>query len=750
MAAADEPASAPASAPASESALDDAALDAAFGGEGLLGTLEEEKQLFQTASKTATTLDETPAIITVLTRDDIRRLGLRTLAEALPLVPGVSVALSNTGERRFNFRGRNSIASEGVKVLVDGHSMNEPSTSGATRVFDTYPLQHVERIEIIRGPGSALYGANAFTGVINLVTRKTDKMSYEIMGQADSLLTFGAGIHASQELGPVHLSAFVGASTSQGSRQSIAQDRFSGTADAAQGISPAPADTRERRIDGLVRFDYKYVEVGVGFSGKGRGDFAGVDFVLTGAQRANPPAEQQFAQAFVDALFKTGTLFERVTPQLRFYFDQFTQNEDVHLTPAPFRIGRDLDGDGRDEIWPEGRRRKRFARTMNIGGELSSSFVLFKGNTLSAGYVHEFQRQLEAYQDANFDVESGAVTPFQRQAPHTQPSYDREIVAGYLEDYWKIFDIAAVTGGLRIDYYRDFGLAFSPRAAVVVQPLDGFYLKALYGRAFRAPSFTELFARREPAVIGNPTLRPEILNTVEGQVSFRRKNPFKDDRKTPIVDKLFAQATYYWTQIDDPIVVGDQIGGSGPRRLTNLGRAVLQGAEIDLRLSFIERLGFVANGSFRSSRNAQTGQRLSEVADVLFNVGAHFWIFPWLGVDVGLVFEGERSRFPGDNPLRATGALTNPDRLQRIPAVADLRASITMKDFKLGPLEFDVSIIGRNLTNQKQFDPSPLYTGPGSLTTPLDYPRPGIYAGGTLTMRFAREAKSSSAEAAIK
>lgn len=716
----------------------DAALDAAFN-EGVLGVLEEEKQLFKTASKTATTLDETPAILTVLTRDEIRRMGLRTLAEAMPLVPGVAVSLSNDGQRRFNFRGRNSISSEGVKILIDGHSLNEPSTSGATRVFDTYPLQHVERIEVIRGPGSALYGANAFTGVINLVTRKTGHQVYELSGQADSLLTFGVGGYGTQDIGPVQVTAFLGLLTTQGSRRTIDQDRLSGTTEAAQGVTPFRADTRERRLDTMVRVDHKYFELAGGYSGKMRGDFAGVDFVVTGGDQAVPPAWLTYGHGFADALFKPGTFFERFTPTLRFFFDFSSANEDVRLTAAPYRINRDLDSDGDDELWAEGRRRRRTSNTMNIGGELSSSITLFEGNTLSVGYVHELQRQLDATQRANFDLDSGAVTPFQLQSVHTEPKYDREIVAGYIEDYWKLFGIAAVTGGLRIDHYRDFGFAFSPRAAVVVQPLEGFFIKALYGRAFRAPSFSELFSRRDQSVIGNPTLRPEVLNTVEGQLSFRRRNPFKDTRPKAIVDKLLAQGTYYWTQIDDAIVVGTQIGGTGPRRLENLGSVVLHGAEIDLRLSFIERVGFYTNANFRSARNGRTGERLPEVSDILLNVGGNFAILSWLTVDSGIILESERSRFAGDNPLRANGLRTNADRLARIPTIVDWRAAITVHDLPLGPVQFDVALVGRNLLNQRQYDPSPLYSGPGTATTPTDYPRPGLYVGGLLTVRFAKE-----------
>lgn len=123
-------------------------------------------------SKRAEPLTESAAAVYVITADDLRRSGDRTIAEALRRVPGIQVA--RTGQSyAISARGFNSTSSDKLQVLLDGRSVYTPLFSGVFwDVLDTY-LPDVERIEVIRGPGATLWGANAVNGVINIVTRRS-------------------------------------------------------------------------------------------------------------------------------------------------------------------------------------------------------------------------------------------------------------------------------------------------------------------------------------------------------------------------------------------------------------------------------------------------------------------------------------------------------------------------------------------------------------------------------------------------
>jgi outer membrane cobalamin receptor len=121
------------------------------------------------ASTSASTVRSSPALVSVMTRDDIRRLGARDLMDVLHLIPGITFGADVQGSIGILFRGM--WGQEGkVLVLWDGFEINETLYLTAP-VENHFPLQSIERVEVIRGPGSALYGGFAELAVINIVTR---------------------------------------------------------------------------------------------------------------------------------------------------------------------------------------------------------------------------------------------------------------------------------------------------------------------------------------------------------------------------------------------------------------------------------------------------------------------------------------------------------------------------------------------------------------------------------------------------
>jgi len=126
-----------------------------------------------TASRKSQDLLEVPAAAFVLTHDDIERSGATSLPEALRLVPGVQVARLSSGVWAVSVRGFNDRFSNKLQVFVDGRSVYSPLFAGVLWEGVQVPLADIERIEIIRGPGAAAWGANAVNGVINIITRKT-------------------------------------------------------------------------------------------------------------------------------------------------------------------------------------------------------------------------------------------------------------------------------------------------------------------------------------------------------------------------------------------------------------------------------------------------------------------------------------------------------------------------------------------------------------------------------------------------
>jgi len=135
-------------------------------------SLEDLMQVTVTSvSKKAQRLDETAAAVFVISAEDIRRSGATNIPEALRLAPGVQVAAMGHNKWSISIRGFNSRFASKLLVLVDGRTIYSPAFSGVFWEHNDVPLEIIERIEVIRGPGGAIWGANAVNGVINIITR---------------------------------------------------------------------------------------------------------------------------------------------------------------------------------------------------------------------------------------------------------------------------------------------------------------------------------------------------------------------------------------------------------------------------------------------------------------------------------------------------------------------------------------------------------------------------------------------------
>ncbi|RYZ89734.1 MAG: TonB-dependent receptor, partial [Moraxellaceae bacterium] len=122
-------------------------------------------------SKRAEAIADAPAAIYVVTGEDIRRSGVTTIPDALRMIPGVNVARSDSNSWAISIRGFNSVLSNKLLVLLDGRTIYNPVFGGVLWEAHDLMLEDIERIEVVRGPGGALWGANAVNGVINILTK---------------------------------------------------------------------------------------------------------------------------------------------------------------------------------------------------------------------------------------------------------------------------------------------------------------------------------------------------------------------------------------------------------------------------------------------------------------------------------------------------------------------------------------------------------------------------------------------------
>src|SRR6185312_17539 len=152
-------------------------------------------------SKKEQKLAKTGAAIFVITQEDIRRSGATSIPDLLRMVPGVDVARVDHSTWAVSIRGFNDVYANKVLVLIDGRSVYHPVFSGVIWYAQEMPLENIERIEVIRGPGGTVWGANAMNGVINILTKSAKDTPGGLIragggsnSQADGLAQYGHNI----------------------------------------------------------------------------------------------------------------------------------------------------------------------------------------------------------------------------------------------------------------------------------------------------------------------------------------------------------------------------------------------------------------------------------------------------------------------------------------------------------------------------------------------------------------------------
>ena len=139
-------------------------------------SLEELLQVtVTTVARKPQSLSKTPAAIFVVSQEDIQRSGARTIPDILRMVPGIQVQQADASSWAVTSRGSNGIFANKLLVLMDGRTVYSPLFSGVRWDTQDTDLSSIDRIEVIRGPGGAMWGSNAVNGVINIITKHTSE-----------------------------------------------------------------------------------------------------------------------------------------------------------------------------------------------------------------------------------------------------------------------------------------------------------------------------------------------------------------------------------------------------------------------------------------------------------------------------------------------------------------------------------------------------------------------------------------------
>ncbi len=442
---------------------------------------QENEPVISSASRYGQSLYEAPASVTVISRDEIRRFGYRTLAEVLSAAGG----MFTTYDRNYTYLTVRGLANTGdfntrILVLLDGRRLNQPvdddSLLGTEELVD---LEALERVEIIRGPGSTLYGTNAFYAVVNLVTRTgASARGAEAQLSGGSFKTGQASLSGGTRTAS-GLDIFASASGETSHGPDLYYPEFD-TPETGNGRAVGlDGDVFGRGLVRLMKGDFT-VE---GFYSKRRKDIptASYETIFGDPREKTTDGGSMVSAGYEHAFADLSRAWATASYQSGFYDGDYPYADGL---VSDYIRSRWLTFEGQYQRFVAGRHR------ISGGGELRR----------------------------NLKLEQGVTDTFSFR----QSSW---VAAGFLQAELRFSERVTVYAGGRYDHYGTVGGNFSPRVVVVAEPAAGTWVKGIYGRAFRAPSAYELYyedgsVTQKPS----PNLEPERLDTFELAVE-RRLRP---------------------------------------------------------------------------------------------------------------------------------------------------------------------------------------------------------------------------------
>ncbi|WP_375208163.1 TonB-dependent receptor plug domain-containing protein [Hyphococcus sp.] len=579
-------------------------------------------------------LSEAPAVATVVTAEDIAAIGAYDIADILTKVTGFHVSKKRVYDDLYIIRSVASELNPHVLVMVNGVPIGD-AVQGGRPLGWSMPVQNISRIEIIRGPGSALYGADAFAGTINIVTKNARELEgFRAGAIGGSFDTYGGWAQIGIVRDQYELALSFEGQTSDGDGRFVsfdaqtASDFLLGT---NASLAPGPISTG--RTDINLRADLSvgdHLTVRAAYQG-----LRDIGVGLGGSFALDPEGQ-------LDVNVFTGdvNLITPVSKAIEMVTNVSVFHEDFGSTFQTFPPGA-------FGSFPEGVHTAFDFKLTEIRGNSRAQFSGIEGHTIVAGVGVTHQRSHDIDDRRNFFQSPSGVlvlAPGFLSAqelgvlPNALPRA-RTNIYGYIQDEWRIAPDWTITAGARIDYYSSFGETINPRASVVWTASPGLTVKALYGRAFRPPTFLESTEGAGQIAIGNPDLKPEMTDTFEFVI---QKN-WGQSLKTSI--------NGYFYQTDDLITIAPDLLTSIPTFMNSDGTngyGVELDADLQLAANAYTKFGYAFQKSkFRTSDDATGFAPTHQAyAEARWRVNAN------LAMTFGVKYVGERQRAPGD--LRET------------------------------------------------------------------------------------------------
>jgi len=407
--------------------------------------LIKEEETVSIASRYEQPISQAPANVYVITDEDIRHSGATDLPTVLRRVPGLEVMQMSGADFNVSARGNNQTTANKMMVLVDGRSIYVDTQAQLYWKAIPVTLPEIKRIEVLKGPASALYGFNAFDGIINIITKSPEEMK-------GTTIQFGGG-----ELGTITSAAIhAGVQGNLGYRLSVGRDQ----------------NQQWRNRDSLAFRSHKFnVQTEYALSAESKLSLSGG---LVDVNRLDGPITSTVVLKDSPTLGYAHLSYERPNFFVRAFWNSFDTTTDVNQHPflAPFIQIRDRDGSStsvmRGDTYNVETQHALDFGTMN---RLTYGFN-YRHNTLSGNFIDRFSME------------------------------DRFGV--YLQDEWSPIQSVTVVAGARYDLDNFIHATISPRLALLYTPIPDHTFRMTVSVAYRPPTLFETHADNQIFIFGSP------------------------------------------------------------------------------------------------------------------------------------------------------------------------------------------------------------------------------------------------------
>lgn len=535
------------------------------------------------ASKYLQKANDIPASVTIITSEEISKYGYKNLSDVLQSIKGFYISY----DRNYSYLGvrgfsRPTDYNNRVLLLLNGHSVNENIYGSAYIGYDLgINLNSVERIEIVRGPSSALYGSNAMLAVINVITKKGSAIDgLQVNAEVGSYRNLQTAARYGKEFSN-DLDVFVSGSIGDIKGEDQFYPEYNGI---AQNLD------WEKFFGFTSTLSYKNFSLFGKISSRKKGIPTGAYDMLFNQPESNTLDEYQF----IDLKYE-GEIGIDKSVLLRAYYDNYN-----YFGTYQYDF---IANDASKGSW--------------FGTEAQLRWDLTTSNRLIAGIDYKYNRR------ATFKNWNTEMIVFDGNFPSSLGSF-------YLQNEYQALDNLSLTLGLRLDKYSVFKMFTSPRGAIIYQPAKSSTFKLLYGEAFRIPNVYEVnYHDPYTQFKRSDNLKSEKIATSEliweqriSDETFSTVSVFRYDMKNLIDTKIdTADSFKYFDNVDNIRAIG---------------------LEFEIKTRTKEDLNYYFNYSLQSTKNLETGEELTNSPQHLIKFGINFPVFEYFYVGTEFLWETER------------------------------------------------------------------------------------------------------------